>query len=82
MPMLRGHSYTLILLGAPTTAAEPTVYEAEFEETVMMDLKRSVQGRPSRRADNETEWNKLPLFEKYQFFTPGTHTANQPLPST
>lgn len=68
---LRDGSSTLIFFGTPAIAAERTIYEPEFEEAVIMDLKRSVQGHPSRRADNETDWNKLPLFEKYQFFTPG-----------
>jgi hypothetical protein len=68
---LSDSSSTLIFYGTRTPAGERTIYEPEFEEAVMMDLKRNVQGPPSRRADNETEWNKLPLFEKYQFFTPG-----------
>ncbi|KAK0392193.1 hypothetical protein NLU13_1691 [Sarocladium strictum] len=68
---LKDGSSTLIFFGTPANAAERTVYEPEFEEAVMMDLKRSVQAKPSRRADNGTDWNKLPLFEKYQFFTPG-----------
>ncbi|KAL2211977.1 BIG1-domain-containing protein [Sarocladium strictum] len=67
---LSDSSSTLIFYGTRAPAGERTIYEPEFEEAVMMDLKRNVQGHPSRRADNETEWNKLPLFEKYQFFTP------------
>lgn len=71
MSMLRSDSYTLIFYGVPLDAEEPAVYEPEFEEQVLINLKRNLQGHPSRRANNETDWNKLPLFEKYQFFTPG-----------
>jgi hypothetical protein len=69
--MLRSDSYTLIFYGVPMHAEEPTVYEPEFEEQVLINLKRNLEGHPLKRANNETEWNKLPLFEKYQFFTPG-----------
>lgn len=63
------NDYTVVFL---STQMENTMYEADFEEAVDMDLKRHVQsGSLMRRADNETDWNKLPLFEKYQFFTPG-----------
>jgi hypothetical protein len=61
-------SYTILFVSTP---AEP-VYEADFSEPLRMDLKRHVQGSLVRREGNETEWKKLPLFEKYQFFTPGT----------
>lgn len=68
---LSDSSSTLVFYGTRAPAGERTIYEPEFEEAVMMDLKRNVQAHPLRRADNETEWNNLPLFEKYQFFTPG-----------
>lgn len=80
--MREDNTYTLIIIGAPTIAPERTVYEPEFEETVMMDLKRNVQGQPQRRVDNETEWKKLPLFEKYQFFTPGKQATTEAFAST
>ncbi|KAI9158785.1 hypothetical protein HJFPF1_06783 [Paramyrothecium foliicola] len=64
-------SYTILFVSTP---AEP-VYEAEFDEPLRMDLKRHVQQSVVRRAGNETEWAKLPLFEKYQFFTPGIFMA-------
>jgi hypothetical protein len=60
-------SYTIVFLSTP---AEP-VYEAEFTEPLRMDLKRHAQRSSIERADNRTDWDKLPLFEKYQFFTPG-----------
>ena len=62
---------TVIFAG---TSNEPS-YEPEFEEPVHMELKRDMQGQPLRRDNNETDWEKLPLFEKYQFFTPGKSYA-------
>ncbi|KAF7548606.1 hypothetical protein G7046_g8614 [Stylonectria norvegica] len=64
-------SYTILYVGSP---GEPT-YEPDFVEPVRMDLKRHFHGQPElrkeHRKDNRTEWDKAPLFEKYQFFTPG-----------
>lgn len=61
-------SYTILFLSTP---GERTTYEVDFEDPVKMDIKRHFQGSNEARKKNETEWNKLPLFEKYQFFTPG-----------
>ena len=36
-----------------------------------IDLKRDEHAIPVRRAKNNSDFDKLPLFEKYQFFTPG-----------
>jgi hypothetical protein len=60
-------SYTFIYLSSPS---EP-IYEADFGEPLHVELKRRAVSMPVRRAKNETDWNNLPLFEKYQFFTPG-----------
>lgn len=76
--MLLGHavveaqtsdSYTVFYLTSPN---EASTYESDFGNT-MSDELRKLRARdiPVRRANNETDWNKLPLFEKYQFFTPG-----------
>lgn len=62
-----GDSYTILFYATPR---EP-LYESHFIEPVHMDMKRDMGSAPLRRQDNETEFNKLPLFEKYQFFTPG-----------
>ncbi|KAL6851821.1 BIG1 domain-containing protein [Trichoderma novae-zelandiae] len=66
-----GDSYTFIFFSTP---GEPS-YEAEFEEAVRMELRRNVESTQTPQARNETEWEKLPLFEKYQFFTPGIFMA-------
>jgi len=79
------NSYTFIFFSTP---GEPT-YEAHFEEPVRMELKRHVQSTQLRQRENnnnnnnnnnnknnnKTDWDKLPLFEKYQFFTPGIFMA-------
>lgn len=66
------HTYTFILLSTPSTKVEEvdegSVYEAAFNDPVHMDLKRSLYAR----ADNSTtKSDQRPLFEKYQFLTPG-----------
>lgn len=58
---------------------ELSAYEPSFAEPAHIDLKRdsipihvsggNVGGNLGRRADEPTR--NLPLFEKYQFFTPG-----------
>ncbi|KAI8228469.1 hypothetical protein K4K57_007587 [Colletotrichum sp. SAR 10_99] len=66
-------SYTVIYLASPS---EPT-YQAEFpEEPLHAELKRHEASLLQVRKDkNETKWEKLPLFEKYVFFSPGVFHA-------
>jgi len=60
--------YTVVYFSNPN---EFKPYEAEFADSVHMELRRqaaplqAVGRREGKAAD------KLPLFEKYQFFTPG-----------
>jgi hypothetical protein len=69
--MLGYDSFTLIFVGTSDRTTEQTVYEPEFEEPLNMELKRNLQASPRKPSNNETQWEKLPLFEKYQFFTSG-----------
>ncbi|KAI0024375.1 BIG/ATPase V1 complex, subunit S1 [Xylariomycetidae sp. FL0641] len=62
-----GSSYTVIYTGGARTN-EPSTYEPEFEAGVRTELKRQLHN--VRRQSNDTMKN-LPLFEKYQYFTPG-----------
>jgi hypothetical protein len=72
-----GPEYTVIYTTTPVgavvdsedvDAAEPIVYDAQFDATEHLDLKRDFRVR----ADNSTNaTDNRPLFEKYQFFTPG-----------
>ncbi|CAM1508501.1 Fc.00g053490.m01.CDS01 [Cosmosporella sp. VM-42] len=69
--ILSSDSYTFLFIGTP---GEP-IYEPEFDEPLRMDLKRHTQGKPILRRANETVRDTRPLFEKYQFFTPGIFMA-------
>ncbi|PHH91034.1 hypothetical protein CDD83_1873 [Cordyceps sp. RAO-2017] len=60
-------SYTILLLSAPSEPA----YQADFDDSVHMVVKRDMNAVPLLRRDNNTQWENLPLFQKYQFFTPG-----------
>ncbi|KAF4455227.1 Protein big1 [Fusarium austroafricanum] len=71
-------SYTVLFVGTPSTKAktpisktvsepEKTIYESEFIEPLHMDLKRDVSDKPA----GNTTYDSRPLFQKYQFFTPG-----------
>jgi len=69
-----GGDYTILLL---SSSVEP-VYEASFDMPAQMELKRGAQ-HLQRRKDNGTNWDELPLFEKYQFFIRhfyGCHRCN------
>ncbi|KAK5654823.1 hypothetical protein OQA88_6859 [Cercophora sp. LCS_1] len=64
--------YTVVMFSDPN---EFKAYEPEFIEPVHMDLKRQAAGQEMlaaglRRTAKGNSTN-LPLFEKYQFFTPG-----------
>lgn len=70
--------YTVVMFSDPN---EFQVYEPEFIESVHknhLDLRRAVE-QPvlagARRASNTTR-DTRPLFEKYQFFTPGKPRAS------
>ncbi|RYP24510.1 hypothetical protein DL765_000530 [Monosporascus sp. GIB2] len=64
-------SYTVIYAAGPRTEA-PKTYTAEFQDSAHVELKRQLQ-HLGKRALNDT--SNLPLFEKYQFFTPGIFMA-------
>ncbi|KAI2623287.1 BIG1-domain-containing protein [Hypoxylon sp. NC1633] len=60
-------SYTVIYVGGPRKET-PKTYVSEFQDAVHTELKRQLHN-VQRRAGNST--SNLPLFEKYQYFTPG-----------
>ncbi|OTB05806.1 hypothetical protein M426DRAFT_319488 [Hypoxylon sp. CI-4A] len=69
----REGSYTIIYTGGPRKEV-PQTYEAEFESSINEELKRSLPlDLVQKRAGNDT--SNLPLFEKYQYFTPGIFTG-------
>lgn len=61
--------YTVIYITTPSTSSHDDIlYEAKFQDPLHMDLKRQLMARyPTNTTTNDTR----PLFEKYQFFTPG-----------
>lgn len=59
-------SYTVIYTAGPRTET-PKTYTAEFDDPTHMELKRQLH-QSGRRANVTSD---LPLFEKYQYFTPG-----------
>ncbi|KAI0201313.1 ER protein BIG1 [Astrocystis sublimbata] len=73
-----GHSYTVIYAGGARTE-KPQTYTAEFADSSSaghhhhdQELKRDVH---SKRKGKKEERDNRPLFEKYQFFTPGIFMA-------
>ncbi|KAB8305152.1 hypothetical protein EYC80_004445 [Monilinia laxa] len=69
-----GPEYTVIYTTTPIgfvleqDVPESAIYQAEFDATAHIDLKRDFRVR----ADNSTNApDTRPLFEKYQYFTPG-----------
>ncbi|EQK98391.1 ER protein BIG1 [Ophiocordyceps sinensis CO18] len=63
----KNDSYTILFLSAP---GEPA-YESHSVESLHTNSKRDMDLMHFGRKDNNTRWESLPLFEKYQFFTPG-----------
>jgi hypothetical protein len=58
--------YTVIYTAGFRTET-PKTYNAEFQDSTHVELKRQLQ-QPGKRANVTSD---LPLFEKYQYFTPG-----------
>jgi hypothetical protein len=67
-----GSSYTVIYASGPRTEKPPT-YTAEFTDSGAghAELKRQLYLVDSKYKRQEKGDRNLPLFEKYQFFTPG-----------
>jgi hypothetical protein len=65
-----GIRYTVVFSTTPSDdlTADEITYEPTFDVGVHMDLKRALLTRaPASTTSNDTR----PLFEKYQYFTPG-----------
>jgi hypothetical protein len=52
---------------------ELKAYKPEFSEPVHMDMKRWSEERGVAAPKKGNSTSNLPLFEKYQFFTPGEY---------
>lgn len=68
--------YTLIYLTTPSTlpasasADQAIIYEPDFNDALHIDLKRNLAAAPEL---NGTIPDPRPLFEKYQFLSPGMY---------
>lgn len=69
LEQLSEESYTVIYLTSPVAGVieESRSYDPIFQEAFHMDLKRDVTGS---KKNNSTR-DPRPLFEKYNFFSPG-----------
>lgn len=61
--------YTVLYFASPHEP--PSEYESEFADAMPMELRRRMDGGVLERADGGKGNASLPLFAKYQFFTPG-----------
>jgi hypothetical protein len=65
----------VIIISAPITTVEHTdkIYEMDepYPSALHQDLRRDIKYEPLKSSSNHTTQDGLPLFEKYQFFTPG-----------
>lgn len=71
-------SHTIVYIGTPATGEQRSDIDYESENTppghsgLHTDLKRDIQHSLKRAAKNSTNpQDGLPLFEKYQFLSPG-----------
>ena len=60
--------YTVVFFSDPN---EFKAYEPDFADSVHMDLKRQSESPVLIHSRQSNSTRDLPLFEKYQFFTPG-----------
>lgn len=65
--------YVVIFTTAPETKHEPPAYEMDEQYTELhTDLKRHIETRQVKRQNGTDDAQAgLPLFERYQFLSPG-----------
>lgn len=64
-----GQDYTVLYFASPHEP--PRNYESDYVDSMPMELRRRTDGDVLKRADGADGNSNLPLFAKYQFFTPG-----------
>lgn len=64
-----GQGYTVLYFASPHEP--PRNYESEFVDVAPMELRRRLESAVLERADGGKGNSTVPLFVKYQFFTPG-----------
>lgn len=76
MDTFRGDSsYTIIYTSTPISAETQITYEPTFQEPLNVELKRRTDLITTRASKDNQTLDARPLFEKYQFFTPGIFMA-------
>ncbi|KAK4105115.1 BIG1-domain-containing protein [Parathielavia hyrcaniae] len=68
LDMLDGEDYTVMMFSDPN---EFKAYEPEFAGPVHIDMKRWAEDAEAVGNKKSNSTDNRPLFEKYQFFTPG-----------
>lgn len=82
LAQFKGRSYAVLFATTPVNSKAPAsvvhdsvsdvpYYKSEFQEPLHSDIKRHAGA--VRRADGGSKVDTRPLFEKYQFFTPGMY---------
>jgi hypothetical protein len=72
----KGYRYTVIFTTTPASGVVSSdskhviTYDPEFMEAFHMDLKRNFYTSKRENETNSTDFR--PLFEKYEYFNPGT----------
>jgi hypothetical protein len=65
----------VIIISTPLTTIDHTnkVYEMDdpYPSALHQDLRRDIKYEPLKSSSNNTMQDGLPLFEKYQFLSPG-----------
>lgn len=76
--VLANHTaHTIVYIGTPSRSEQGAEIDYEAENTppghngLHTDLKRDVQHGLKRQSKSDNPQDKLPLFEKYQFLSPG-----------
>ena len=73
----------VIIISTPLTTVEHTdrIYEMDepYPSALHQDLRRDIKYEPLKSSGNHTMQDGLPLFEKYQFLSPGTFHWFPPL---
>jgi len=64
-----GSDYTVIYTTTPISPETHITYEPIFQESLHVELRRQLDFVP--RAEEKNATDSLPLFEKYQFLSPG-----------
>jgi len=72
----------VIIISTPMTTVEHAdkIYEMDepYPSALHQDLKRDIKYEPLKSSSNNTMQDGLPLFEKYQFLTPGKYLLSVP----